>query len=293
MLSTAIQSAIASVLSKHLGKSVSINYIKPVGGGCINHSVWVTTTAGDFFVKVNDARRYPQMFEAEAKGLQLLAAANTIKIPEVIACGKTSGESFIVLEYIQPGARSHKFWENFGESLANLHRITAPRFGLDHDNYIGSLPQSNTQHVNWVSFFIHERLQKQVALATDSQLLTSMHLKQFERLYTLLPALFPKESPALLHGDLWSGNFITATNGEACLVDPAVYYGSREMELAFTQLFGGFHQRFYAAYQAAFPLHPGFSQRVDLYNLYPLLVHLNLFGRSYLGQIQAVVGNFQ
>lgn len=283
---------IERTLAEQTGETVAIRCVRSIGGGCINNAQKLETTAGSFFIKTNDATRYPGMFEAEAKGLEMLKSAGAIRVPDVVACGKAGSQSFIILEFIDSGARTKTFWEKFGQSLANLHRHTSHQFGFDHDNYIGSLKQINKRHDDWKSFFVEERLHKQAQLAVDNGLLSKKHIRQFESLYRKLEDLLPKEPPALLHGDLWSGNFMTADYGEACIIDPAIYYGHREMEIAFTQLFGGFDARFYEAYHEAFPLQPGFDSRKEICNLYPLLVHVNLFGGGYAASVETLLARY-
>lgn len=280
------------LLSQHTGEAVRIKKTQPVSGGCVSNALAVHTPQGVFFAKYNDAQRYPEMFRLEAKGLQLIAETESVNTPTVICCGESQGVSVILLEFIRSSAQGKFFWENFGKALARMHRNTATHFGLSYDNYIGSLHQSNNQQNNWISFFIHERLEKQVQLALKKSLLNTAHARQFEQLCKRLPQLLPAEQPALLHGDLWSGNFLTGADGEAVLIDPAVYYGHREAELAFTRLFGGFDIRFYKAYQAEFPLQPGFENRKDIYNLYPVLVHVNLFGASYVQSVEGILKKY-
>jgi fructosamine-3-kinase len=188
--------------------------------------------------------------------------------------------------------RQSDFWENFGTALAALHKNTQDNFGLDEDNYIGSLSQSNRCHSDWTDFFIAERLEPQIALARNNRKISQSHTRQFEKLYKKFPEIFPEEKPALVHGDLWNGNFITGKDGYACLVDPAVHYGNREAELSFTKLFGGFDPGFYQAYQQAFPLEKCFAQRVDIYNLYPLMVHVNLFDGGYAASVESILRKF-
>ncbi|HOI32255.1 MAG TPA: fructosamine kinase family protein, partial [Bacteroidales bacterium] len=237
-------------------------------------------------------RRYPRMFELEAKGLNLLMNNNKIRVPSVIGTGEAGQTSFILLEHIETGFPDNNFWETFGEELAHLHRETNETFGLDHDNYIGSLPQSNAPTTDWSDFFIAHRLKPQLKLAAAKNLLNSKILNDFEKLFYRLAELFPREVPALLHGDLWSGNFLCDSNQKPVLIDPAVYYGHREMDLAMSKLFGGFSPRFYESYHSAFPHEAGWQERVDLCNLYPLLVHVNLFGGGYVGQLQSSLNRF-
>lgn len=289
MLNAVLSRAVCNVLSDHTQQQVKIHSSQPVSGGCINSTLSITTSIGNYFVKFNSASAYPQMFEREAEGLQLLASAAAIPAPQVVGLGEGGDQSFLILELIDPAARSKDFWEEFGRSMASLHQHSSDRFGLDHDNYIGSLPQYNAWHHRWTDFFIEQRLQKQVERAYDNGMIESKHLNSFDRLYQGMDAIFPDEPPALLHGDLWSGNFMVNENGQACIIDPAVYYGHREAELAFTQLFGGFDRGFYQAYHEVYPLQPGFQQRKDLYDLYPLMVHVNLFGGGYLASVESIL----
>jgi fructosamine-3-kinase len=272
----------------------SLESCRPVGGGCINAAYRVITGSGSYFIKLNKSDAYPGMFEAEAKGLELLAASTDLIIPRVVDTGSDAGSgiSYILLEWIEAGVRGHSFWRQFGISLAKMHRHSSEYFGLGHDNYIGSLPQSNTRAVSWPAFFITSRLQPQLKLAVENGLVDPALQKKFELLFEKIGHIFPAEPPALLHGDLWNGNFMASAGGAACLFDPAVYYGHREMDLAMSRLFGGFDEDFYAAYMEAYPLQPGWQQRVDLCNLYPLLVHVNLFGAAYVNQVRAVLEKF-
>ncbi len=280
------------VLTEEFGRYIAVKGVDNVGGGCINEAVKIKTDAGDFFLKWNDADRYPEMFEKEAKGLQVLYDAQSIKIPEIVLCHTVESVSYLVLEFIKSGNRKTDFWRVFGESLANLHMNTHKSFGLDYDNYIGSLVQRNKQHNEWNTFFVEERLERQILLAMDSGKINTSHVKRFQNLYKYLPEIFPEEKPALLHGDLWSGNFMVDAGGSACLIDPAVYYGHREADLAFTQLFGGFDTEFYSAYDNILSLEKGFSQRADIYNLYPLMVHVNLLGGGYLHTVETILKKF-
>jgi protein-ribulosamine 3-kinase len=261
------------------------------GGGCINQGGKLTTSAGDFFLKWNDATKFPGMFEAEAKGLQLMGEAKVIHIPKVILEALARPWQFILLEYVEEKTKSPSYWEDLGQQLANLHRNTFSTYGLDHNNYIGSLQQENKISNNWIDFFIEQRLNIQLKLALDNQKTDKGMLHRFERLFKKLPQLLPVEKPSLLHGDLWSGNLITNAMGNPCLIDPAVYYGHREAEIAFTRLFGGFSGTFYESYNHTFPLQPGFAERIDIYNLYPLMVHVNLFGGGYLAEVVSILNH--
>lgn len=270
----------------------SIESFSFLSGGCINKGGRLTTSGGSFFLKWNDEKKFPGMFFAEARGLALLRKAKGLAVPMVVQTGSAGGLQFLLLEYIESGTRSGSFWKNFGAGLATLHKSSAPYFGLDHDNYIGTLPQFNTTQSTWVNFFKEHRLNAQLKIAIDHNKLETDILKKFNLLFTELSSLLPDEPPALLHGDLWSGNVMVNSSGDPCLIDPAAYYGHREADLAMTQLFGGFDSSFLKSYTEVFPLADDFHNRFDLYNLYPLLVHLNLFGGGYKSQIVSVLKRF-
>ncbi len=274
-----------------LGRSVEVLEARFLVGGNINTAAQVFSSEGLFFVKWNPEERV-DMFEWEARGLDLLRSTEAIYIPEVIGYGKYRDKTYLVLEYIDPVVPKTNYWESFGQSLALLHSHTQSKFGLHFDNYIGSLPQSNTLTDNGITFYIEQRLQPQAGMALYKGLISKELYAKFQKLYVRLPDLLPVERPALLHGDLWSGNVMVNEQGDAALIDPAVYYGLREAELAFTTLFGGFDERFYDAYDEAFPMEDGFQERIPIYNLYPLLVHLNLFGTGYLSGIERVLNRF-
>lgn len=274
--------------------NLQITSARRVSGGSINQAAKVTLTNGqNCFLKWNTTAD-PRMFSVEEKGLNLLASADTaIKIPAVIATGQTDDNTgYLLQEFIEEGTPKPDSATHFGHSLAQLHQHHEEQYGLDHHNYIGRLPQSNTWHKNWEDFFIQERMKPQLKLATDSGKLGSDTIAHFEAMFKKLADIFPDEPPSLLHGDLWGGNYFFDSNGKATIFDPAVYYGHREIELAFTHLFGGFPSNFYNAYKESYPLAAGFPQRKDIYNLYPLLVHTNLFGGSYARQVEGIVRQF-
>lgn len=271
-----------------LKKEVKVKEFVFTSGGCINNAARITTNSGAFFIKWNNAEN-GKLFVAEAKGLQLLSKVKIIKVPEVIGYGELDNKIFLILEFIKNSIPQNHFWEDFGRLLSELHRSSNPLYGLEDDNFIGPLHQINSFKSSWVQFFIENRLDRQIDLAYNNGYVSESFLKKFKNIYIKLPDLLPEEKPALLHGDLWSGNFLVQANGRPCLIDPAVYYGNREIEMAFTKLFGGFDPLFYKAYQESFPMLPGFEKRVDIYNLYYLLVHVNLFGTSYLGPVERTV----
>jgi len=285
-----LSSDLQSQLEKHLQSPIL--HIQTIGGGDINEAQRLDTAQGHFFVKLNDSSVALDMFEKEAKGLQLLATSGLFKIPKVIATGKVSSKAYLLMEHVDKGLRDRHFWQNFGTALANMHRQTQANFGLDHDNYIGILPQRNQPQNTWTAFYSEQRLQPQLQLALQQNRMTTADEKTFQRLYARLAELCPDEAPALTHGDLWSGNFMSAPPNMPVLIDPAVAYTHREMDLAMTRLFGGFDALFYQTYEEVFPLTKGFEQRLEVYQLYYLMVHVNLFGGSYVQSVRQILKRF-
>jgi len=265
--------------------------VSPLSGGDINEVFLVQTLEGKWVIKMNSKNKFPEMFSEEHKGLLELKNANAIGIPESLESGNIENKSFIILEYIETGHKTSLFWENFGIQLNKLHQVSSKAFGFSSNNYIGSLKQSNQYHTNWSEFYALERLEPQLKLAIDKGYLMGFSSK-FENLYSKLENLFPAESSALIHGDLWSGNFIAAKNDSPYLIDPAIYYGHREMDIGMSLLFGGFDKLFYESYNAENPLENHWQERVPLTQLYPLLVHVNLFGEGYVGSVKAVLDKF-
>lgn len=257
----------------------------PLSGGDVAQAALVETKDERFVVKWRDDAP-PDFFAREADGLQRLGATGAIRVPEVWAVHDESAPAFIVLEYIAwpDDYDEDAFGKRFGVALAQMH-LTSPAsaFGLEHDNFLGSQPQTNTPSADWPSFYRERRLLPQIERARAKGLLPDARARRLDdvlvRLETLLSDLPPR--PTLIHGDLWSGNFLVSSDAEPVLIDPAVSYSEREMELAFIELFGGFPRTFGPAYQSAFPLVPGYPRRRPLYQLYPLLVHLNHFGETY------------
>jgi fructosamine-3-kinase len=257
-----------------------------VSGGDINEAHEARLADGRMvFVKSNRAAP-PTLFEAEARGLAWLGEAKALRVPGVLA----HGPDFLVLEHIQPGRRDGKHDEMLGRGLADLHRSGTPSFGLDHDNFIGRLPQANQPSPTWPDFYRDRRLEPQLRLAVDGGEASPAMRQGCARLFARLDELVgPPEPPARLHGDLWGGNAIVDERGLPCLIDPAVYGGHREIDLAMMRLFGGFGPRVFAAYEDAYPLAPEHEARVPLYQLYFLMVHVNLFGGGYVGQVEGVL----
>ena len=267
---------------------IRLDKAQALSGGDINAVFKLWTDRGELVVKCNSASRFPAMFEAEARGLRLLASTHTLRIPEVIAFGEIEDDAFLLLEFLDGGGPATGFWERFGQRLAVLHSNSRDLFGLDHDNYIGSLPQTNQAEETAHAFYLGQRLAPQVELARSN----GYTLQDFDRFAGRLPELLPDEPPALVHGDLWSGNYMMTTGGEPALLDPAVAYAPREMDLGMMHLFGGFPGPLFEAYEEMFPLVTGWRDRLPIWQLYYQLVHLNLFGPSYLGGIEQTLQRF-
>jgi len=276
-----LQDAIAAALGAR------VKTTRGLSGGDINEASAVTLEDGrEIFVKTN-RRPPPGMFPAEARGLAWLGEAGALRVPRVLAVD----ERFLALELIRPGKPRPSFEEELGRGLAALHQATPGGFGLDHDNFIGRLPQSNQAAApGWAAFYRERRLEPQLEQAAG--LLPAGVRRDFDRLFARLDDLVgPQEPPARLHGDLWGGNLMCDGEGAPCLIDPAVYGGHREMDLAMMRLFGGFRGAAFAAYAEAYPLAPGHADRVPLYQLYPLLVHVNLFGGSYVASVASALAS--
>ncbi|MCS6782552.1 MAG: fructosamine kinase family protein [Gloeomargarita sp. SKYBB_i_bin120] len=260
-----------------------------VGGGCIHANHVLSDGQRQFFVKVNRASALA-MFIAEADGLNALAATGTLKVPQVIGWGEVADQAYLVLEYLPLQRRGN--WYQMGQRLAQLHRRgRGERYGWERDNYIGATPQKNHWHTDWATFFCSQRLAYQFQLAERRGGRFPQVNAFLERVHQLLSDVAVE--PALVHGDLWAGNAAFTATGEPVIFDPAVYYGHREVDLAMSELFGGFPAEFYQGYQAEWPLAPGYTHRKVVYNLYHILNHFNLFGGSYHDQALAMMAHLQ
>jgi len=278
---------VTSELERRAGIRVDAAGATVVGGGSINQAFRVCGDGGPLFVKINDADALPA-FEAEAEGLAALEAGGGIAVPATIALGRAGDTAYLVLEWVELAERSTAAQARLGAGLARQHRNTAESFGWHRDNTIGATSQRNAASASWQEFLADQRLGYQLSLAAQ-QGFPAAGLAQGRRLLGRLEEFFQGRSPeaSLLHGDLWSGNWGADATGTPFIFDPAVYYGDREADLAMTRLFGGFGSAFYSAYEREWPLDAGWEARVDLYNLYHLLNHYNLFGAGYLPQIEA------
>jgi len=284
-----VRAAIEQSITETIGHVFSIKHQQAIGGGSINRAYRIESDKHRYFLKLNQASKLV-MFEAEAAGLQELAAAKAIRVPVPICYGAAAGESWLVTEYIEFDRGAQDSVRQFGRQMVNLHRKSSGPFGWFRDNTIGSTPQYNGQMHSWVDFYRERRLRVQFDLAARNGFADSLQIKG-ERLMAYLEVFFStyRPQPSLLHGDLWAGNRAFDTARQAVIFDPAVYYGDREADIAMSELFGGFGEDFYAAYNEAWPLDGGYAVRKTLYNLYHILNHANLFGGSYAAQAENLV----
>jgi fructosamine-3-kinase len=288
--------ALFEAVARLLG--VAVERARPLSGGDINQAHALELADGRTVFAKSNPRAPAGMFAAEARGLVFLAEARALRIPAVIAVGPESasegGPGFLLLEHLTSASPRRDHDELLGQGLAALHRFGAPCFGLDHDNFIGRLPQANTPLPTWPTFYAERRLLPQLRLARARGLASRPMIAGVESVCERLDDLTgPPEPPARLHGDLWGGNAMVDEQGRPCLIDPAAHGGHREVDLAMMRLFGGFSARTFAAYHEAFPLLPGHQDRVPLYQLYFLLVHVNLFGSSYVAQVEAALASLR
>ncbi len=281
-----LQSYISNILK------VSITRVSSVHGGDISKSYRIDTSNDSFFLKCNRSKPTKNIFQAEVCGLQLIRKTNTIKTPKVLACDTFQNESFLLMEFIRSKSPSSEDFKNLGQQLANLHKCTADYFGLDQDNLIGSLHQSNHTEASWVDFYVNERLLPQLKIAKEKNLLSKTECPEIQDLKRHLEYFFTDIKPSLLHGDLWHGNYLISNEGTPYLIDPAVYYGHHEVDIAMTKLFGGFGESFYQAHNTVFKQDKNTSARIEIYQLYYLLVHLNLFGSSYYDAVSSILQKY-
>jgi fructosamine-3-kinase len=288
--------AIFAAVSQQTGMQLRANTAREVGGGDIHRAYRLDSDSGPVFLKLNVAARMEQLL-AESAGLQMLTDAGVVRVPAVIDCGEASGWAYLLMEWMDLSGGGPACSSRLGAALAALHTCTAPSFGLGRDNFIGASPQPNGWSRSWVEFFRDRRLGFQLRLAA-SKGMPDLE-KQGQQLLRVMDGLFRDYQPvaSLLHGDLWAGNWGCLDSGEPAIFDPAVYYGDRETDLAMTRLFGGFDGAFYQAYERAWPLAPGWQLRGELYQLYHVLNHANIFGGAYAGdaarRMQGLLGQLE
>jgi protein-ribulosamine 3-kinase len=266
----------------------------PVAGGDTSRCYCLCTRERDkYFVKFSNSAASGEQFKAEALGLAILGFSKVIRVPRVI-WRSDAGANFacLVLEYIASGQPNARFWERLGQQLANLHGNTSSAFGFSHDNFIGAIRQDNSRHDSWSTFYANARLLPQMRAALDNGHLLPADSKLMDRLCLRLDMLCPREVPSLIHGDLWYGNILCTYESDPVLVDPSAYFGHREMDLAMAQLFGRFDKSFFHAYSNHWPLEPGFDARLPIYQLYYILIHVNMFGLAYVEQARTILKRY-
>ena len=277
---------IAQDIARATGQPFDLQDRRSVGGGSINQAFRISDGDRDYFLKLNQASQYA-MFEAEASGLREMAATNTIRVPQPLCWGTAEGSCYIVVEYLPLGNSSRDSWYQMGQDLAAMHHVISDRgFGWQRDNTIGDTPQKNPWTADWVEFYVEHRLRYQFQLANRRG-----NFRRQEELMAAVPSLLAGHvpEPSLVHGDLWSGNASVTVDGTPVILDPATYYGDREVDIAMSELFGRFPQPFYDGYNDAYPLEPGYETRKILYNLYHIINHFNLFGGGYAAQAQSMI----
>jgi fructosamine-3-kinase len=279
-----VSASLLNHLEQQTGQDLSKHRLTRVGGGDINSAFQIKTQQINWFMKLNQASLAP-MFTAEAAGLAEIESLQQVRVPKVILSGTHENQAYLLLEFIELGPLRSISAGKFGEQLARLHQMPQTYFGWSIDNTIGSTPQYNQQYTDWPTFWQQQRLGKQLEFAEKHGFKGELQQKG-QTLLSQIPAFFTtyKPHPSLLHGDLWGGNVACDSFSNPVMFDPACYYGDRETDIAMTELFGGFSQEFYDAYQSTYPLDSGYKTRKSLYNLYHILNHLNLFGSGYLSQ---------
>ena len=280
---------------KNIFKDCGLNVqrYEHVSGGDINSSYCLFTSKERYFLKVNDKNRYPLMFTREANGLDKLRELCTLKIPQVIKQGSCDDQQYLLLEWMEKGSPKKDMWENFGTGLAMMHKQPQEYFGLNQNNYIGSLNQNNDRHSEWHSFYAECRITPLVKKLFDTGNFSATDIRDADLLSNNLKTIFPDEPPSFLHGDLWAGNYMITSSGYAAIFDPAIYCGHREMDIGMTKLFGGFDKPFYEAYNETYPLEKEWKKRLPITQLYPLLVHAVLFGGHYISEVKHILSAFR
>lgn len=287
-METVIHQQLKTILPKQHGISFST-----VEGGYINRSYCIESGSKKVFCKTNSASKFPQLLRKEKNSLEFISKHGIIKTPGVIDHFEVAGYQVLMLEWINQGERTKSFWKKFGEQLAALHLISNEHFGREEDNYMGSIPQNNQPASNWIGFFVHQRLEPLVTKCREQKLLKKKHLSKFEKLYRIINNVYDhQEKPALLHGDLWKGNFLCDDKSKPVLIDPSVYFGHRSIDLGMTTFYNSFDPQFYEAYKYHFPLPSNYKEQWEISNLYALLISLLLFGKSLLPPIDLTLKRF-
>lgn len=272
---------------------LQIEHIIPVQGGDISDTFRIESFNKKYFLKLITAKNFPGLYTKEANGLNTIRKNGNIYVPKVIKTGETGNDfQYLILEMLERADPTYSGWQQLGSQLAQLHQVSNPTFGWKEDNYIGIVMQPNSFMKDWNDFYIVSRIEPMVKMLYNKKLLTARDLKAAERLYKELHSIFPIEKPSLLHGDLWNGNVFPLVSNEIALIDPSVYYGHREMDIAMAKLFGGFDDVFFEAYNETHPLQKNWEERLPIAQLFPLLIHAYLFEGYYIKDVQAILKKF-
>lgn len=273
--------------------NLGIDSIVPIKGGDINDAFRLESFDKKYFLKVNSANNFPHLFKKEARALETIKKTKTFSVPKVVNVGEAGKDfQYLLLEWMETSTPTVVNWENLGKNLAKLHQNTSKQFGWSEDNYIAIVVQPNSLTDSWSEFYAKNRIMPMMKLLQNKQLINSKQIKSAENLCKQLNSIFPEERPALLHGDFWNGNILANKKGEFSVIDPAIYYGHREMDLAIAKLFGGFDDVFFDAYHENNPLAPNFEERLPIAQLFPLLIHAYLFEGYYVKDVQTILKKF-
>lgn len=279
---------------RHISDQIQsqITAFRPVSGGDISSAYLLKTQSQKFLLKVNSKSSAKTMFDAEQQGLRAIESTKTIAVPHVHLVDELDGKAFLLMDFVESRRPNAKDYTHFGRDLANMHLVSNDQFGFSSDNFIGSLSQSNAFHTDWAEFYWNERILPQLEIAKKNTALDDAKIPSKESALKIFRQVFGEVKPSLLHGDLWGGNYLISTDGTPFLIDPAVYYGHSIVDVAMSRLFGGFDAEFYDAYHEIIPKQTYYQEQIKLYQLYYLLVHLNLFGRSYRSSVVDILERY-
>lgn len=282
-------------LIKHISQLTEKEFhnTKSLSGGSISSAFLLEHSEGAYFLKINSSSEAQKMFHAEQKGLQAIEETASIAVPKVHHVGLFENNAFLLMDFVESKSPSANDYKALGKQLAELHLNHKEAFGFTADNFIGGLPQQNKQHSDWCSFYWHERIAPQMQMAKQANLLQTNEMVSEQTAISVFKELLGNDvKPSVLHGDLWAGNYLIATDGTPYLIDPATYWGHSMVDIAMSKLFGGYSAAFYDAYHKVIPTTNNYNAQIDLYQLYFLLVHLNMFGRSYYGGVAAILKRY-
>ena len=277
-------------LSEKLCEEIELT--KPLSGGSISSAYLVVTSNLKYFLKVNSESDALQMFHEEQRGLNAIKETGTINVPQAYFVDHLYKKAFILMDYIESKRPIDEDYKRLGLELAKLHQVTGNEFGFSDDNFIGSLPQSNKKHENWSEFYWSQRIYPQLLLAQKHSLLDKREVPVKDHFIEIFEQITHDVKPSLLHGDLWGGNYLISADGTPYLIDPAVYYGHSMVDIAMSQLFGSFNSEFYNSYHTIMEKPMQYSEQIDLYQLYYLLVHLNMFGKGYYSSVSSILNRY-